>query len=277
MPADPRLLASLDLMRRLPPSRVESSLEELVDLAPDLTDDLLNTIDQPLQVAQDSEANMYLLCDYNRDGDSYRSPITNKYDPPLEDGVLPPEHLRALEQAANDVFGKYREVYYEGGVSSVYFWEVDDAEFAACILFKKDVGAKKKGLEEGKWDAIHVVEARKAGSSSAPTCKYKLTSTVMLQVATDHKSEGSTGGSLRLSGSMTRQKVSEASAKNGHLPNIGRMIEEMENGMRDSLQSVYFGRTRNVVGSLYKLGGSGLERQRDDLAKALRQQMSTKA
>lgn len=45
---------------------------ELVDLAPDLTDDLLNTVDQPLQVAKDAQKNVYLLCDYNRDGDSYR-------------------------------------------------------------------------------------------------------------------------------------------------------------------------------------------------------------
>ena len=45
---------------------------ELVDLVPHLTDDLLNTIDQPLQTAKDAQGNAYLLCDYNRDGDSYR-------------------------------------------------------------------------------------------------------------------------------------------------------------------------------------------------------------
>lgn len=39
---------------------------------PDLTDDLLNTVDQPLQLAKDAKGNAYLLCDYNRDGDSYR-------------------------------------------------------------------------------------------------------------------------------------------------------------------------------------------------------------
>ena len=39
---------------------------------PHLTDDLLNTIDQPLQTAKDAQGNAYLLCDYNRDGDSYR-------------------------------------------------------------------------------------------------------------------------------------------------------------------------------------------------------------
>ena len=45
---------------------------ELVDLVPDLEDDLLNTVDQPLQVSKDTQKNIYLLCDYNRDQDSYR-------------------------------------------------------------------------------------------------------------------------------------------------------------------------------------------------------------
>lgn len=45
---------------------------ELVDLVPHMTDDLLNAVDQPLQVAKDAKGNAYLLCDYNRDGDSYR-------------------------------------------------------------------------------------------------------------------------------------------------------------------------------------------------------------
>ena len=68
---------------------------ELVDLVPDLTDDLLNTVDQPLQLAKDGQGNAYLLCDYNRDGDSYRSPWTNQYAPPLDDGVLPSTSLRS--------------------------------------------------------------------------------------------------------------------------------------------------------------------------------------
>ena len=77
---------------------------------PDLTDDLLNTIDQPLQAAKDAQGNTYLNCDYNRDGDSYRSPWTNAYDPPIDDGVLPPPNLRRLEVAANDLFNSYREM-----------------------------------------------------------------------------------------------------------------------------------------------------------------------
>ena len=71
--ADERHDFALDLMRRLPPRDVEKNLGALIDLVPDLTEDLLSDIDQPLKIAYDSETQKdYLLCDYNRDGDSYR-------------------------------------------------------------------------------------------------------------------------------------------------------------------------------------------------------------
>ena len=37
----------------------------------------------------------YLLCDYNRDSDSHRSPWSNKYDPPIDDGFVPSENYDA--------------------------------------------------------------------------------------------------------------------------------------------------------------------------------------
>jgi capping protein (actin filament) muscle Z-line, beta len=60
-------------MRRLPPSKVERHLEALCELVPELTDDLLSTVDVPLKVRIcPVTSKPYLLCDYNRDGDSYR-------------------------------------------------------------------------------------------------------------------------------------------------------------------------------------------------------------
>lgn len=104
---------------------------------PDLTEDLLSSVDQPLEVRRCPKSNRdYLLCDYNRDGDSYRSPWSNEFDPPLDDGTVPSERVRKLEVAANDAFDVYRELYYEGGVGSVYFWDLDDG-FAGVILLKK--------------------------------------------------------------------------------------------------------------------------------------------
>lgn len=64
---------ALDLMRRLPPANVEQNLYNLCDMVPDLLSDLLGSVDQPLKIAHDSKYRKdYLLCDYNRDGDSYR-------------------------------------------------------------------------------------------------------------------------------------------------------------------------------------------------------------
>ena len=66
----------------------------------------------------------------------YRSPWSNKYDPPLSDGAVPSANLRQLELQANEVFDIYRDLYFEGGVSSVYCWDLDSG-FAAVVLIKK--------------------------------------------------------------------------------------------------------------------------------------------
>lgn len=128
---------ALDLMRRLPPQHVQENVANLLKIAPDLHEDLLSAVDQPLKIARDASTGRdYLLCDYNRDGDSYRSPWSNEYNPPLQDGTQPSPQLRRLELAANTAFDTYRELYFEGGVSSVYMWDLPDG-FATVVLIKK--------------------------------------------------------------------------------------------------------------------------------------------
>lgn len=70
---DNSLKAALNIFRRLPPSEVENTLQGVIDLVPEFAEDLYQRIDQPLQVAKDPKTEqLYLLCDYNRDGDSHR-------------------------------------------------------------------------------------------------------------------------------------------------------------------------------------------------------------
>jgi len=38
---------------------------------------------------------------------------------------MPSERLRKLEIDANAAFEQYREMYFEGGVSSVYLWDLE--------------------------------------------------------------------------------------------------------------------------------------------------------
>ncbi|CRG86449.1 F-actin-capping protein subunit beta [Talaromyces islandicus] len=243
--ADTQFDSALDLLRRLSPRDTGRSLQSITTLVPDLTEDLLSSIDQPLEVRRCSKSNRdYLLCDYNRDGDSYRSPWSNEFDPPLEDGTVPSERVRKLEVAANEAFDVYRDLYYEGGIGSVYFWDLDDG-FAGVVLLKK--GVTPGGKSSGAWDSIHVFEATDRARSS----HYRLTSTVILHLA----NETDALGEMNLSGNMTRQVEADLPVESdaSHIANVGRLVEDMELKMRNLLQEVYFGKAKDVVGDLRSL------------------------
>lgn len=246
-------------MRRLPPSDIEDNLVGLIDLVPDLCEQLLSAVDQPLKIAYDAHSKRdYLLCDYNRDGDSYRSPWSNKYDPPLGDGAVPSKQLRQLEIQANEVFDIYRDLYYEGGVSSVYTWDLDEG-FAVVVLIKKTQDHSKKGQPmKGTWDSIHVVEVQE-GKKSA---HYKLTSTVMLTIETETEATGN----VSLAGSLTRQaeQDSAVSDQSPHVSNIGRMVEDMELKLRQTLETIYFGKTKDIANELRNTTSAGeLQKRRN--------------
>ncbi|KAH8775497.1 F-actin-capping protein subunit beta [Diaporthe sp. PMI_573] len=263
--------SALDLLRRLNPKYTQRNLDYIIRLAPDLTEDLLSSVDQPLVVKRCKQSGRdYLLCDYNRDGDSYRSPWSNQFDPPLDEagpggvgaggnegageGAVPGERVRKMEVKANEAFDIYRELYYEGGVSSVYLWNLDDG-FAGVVLLKKS--SPSGGSSTGVWDSIHVFEASERGR----TTNYRMTSTVMLSLAANGNV---TLGEMDLSGNMTRQIEQELPVETdeSHIANIGRLVEDMELKMRNLLQEVYFGKAKDVVGDL-RSAGSLSEGQKD--------------
>ena len=259
-----QLDSALDLMRRLPPQQIEKNLSDLIDLVPHLCEDLLASVDQPLRVAKDElTGKEFLQCDYNRDGDSYRSPWSNKYFPELHDGACPSERLRKLEIEMNAAFDVYRELYYESGVSSVYLWDMDQG-FAGVVLIKK-IGDGSKSIK-GCWDSIHVFEVQEKSKQAV----YKLTSTVMLWLLTIK--EGS--GTMNLGGCLTRQSSIEnpVNEANPHIANIGRLIEDGENSMRNSINEIYFGKTRDLVNDLRSVQGASEKHQ----GQMLRNELVTK-
>lgn len=271
--------AALDVVRRLDPKKIGANLNHIISLVQaddsadqdskdDLTQDLLLSIDQPLAVSTCKESGKeFLCCDYNRDGDSYRSHWSNKYYPSVdEDAPYPPEHLRQLEIKANDAFDIYRDLYYEGGLSSVYLWdngEVEDSQlldsgFAGVVLFQKQ-------NDGGRWDSIHVAEVIPETKSLA---LYKLTSTVILDL---NGAQSAKPGQLSLSGNLTRQLETSASLttegaanlETAHLINLGQLVEKQEYNIRNVLQEVYFDKLKDIflkdVRSIGDVGDKKLE------------------
>lgn len=228
--------AALDLLRRTNPTNVAANLVTICRTNQDIAEELLSTVDQPLLVKTDpSNGKRFLCCDYNRDGDSYRSPHSNKYYPETEDPIEISESVRELEVIANTAFDTYRELYYNGGLCSVYLWDDDSesSEFNGVVLFQKE-------MAKSRWDSIHVVEVV-PGSSNAFT--YRLTSTVMLEIGSKQTTLG---------GHLTRQAEKKLSIRNpeDHIANIGVFVEEVENRLRTLLHEVYFGKTRDIVGDI---------------------------
>ena len=243
-----KLLAALDIMQRMPPSKIEQSLTGLLNLIPEETDELLQRIDQPLtEHTCPKTGKKYLLCDYNRDGDSFRSPYSNEYDPPIEDGLKPSASLRKMEVEANKIFSLYVHQYYGTNVSnSVYFWDLEDKGFASCWLVKKGASAGS-ALKTAVWDAIHVLQVVPEGSGHS----YQLTSTVMVNLGVENDKIGD----LDLSGSLIRQRKSKSTGEN-FIAQMGRMVEEQETAMKCEIEELYFRKMAYVMANLRQVEGA---------------------
>jgi capping protein beta len=281
MPGDgqQRLQAALGVMRRLPNKDVRKNLVGLCRLDATLQEELLTRVDVPLTVAWDDEAaKSFLCCDYNRDGDCFRSPWSNKYYPKPEDGpdefFFPSDYTRGLEVQYNEVFDAYRQMHYLGGVSSVVLWDTEQGGFAGAFLIHKDVEATQD-VSASTWDSIHVVDVTPSGSSVL----YKLTSTFIVtltQVTADkqnHTSSVDTGGYITRTDEFKTKRGQE-----DYLVHVGRMIEEMELSVRKQLEIVNMAKTREVVNGM-RIGGHSqvIQGFQDELQKNLAKRVKSQS
>ena len=59
-----KINSALNIMRRMPPSKVKFNVAGLINLMPDETEELLQRIDQPLESSKDKSGKLYLQCEY---------------------------------------------------------------------------------------------------------------------------------------------------------------------------------------------------------------------
>lgn len=252
--------AALSLIQRLPPQDIEKNLKDLQKIAPHLENGLEPYVNRPFGIKRDPSCNKYFIaCDYNNNGGSYRSPWSNKYIPPLKDDKggeaddslsRPSERVRHLEETFNEVFNAYKTAYYEGGVSSVYLWDLEEG-FAGAFVIRKEL-MECHEAKKGVWESSHVLEVRESPNSNF--AEFKLSSTVRVEVTVGDKQTGESD----LSGLITRQAESRCdrrkkASEDMHLLQVGRMIEEMELSIRQSLDSFYMAKQHEVLNSVRSL------------------------
>ena len=249
-------MAAFDLLRHVPPKDTEDRMFDIFALNEELTDDLISSVDIPLKIEEDTVTHQsFIKCDYNRDADSYRSPFSNQYFPPLDDGTQIPSKLRALEELGNKAFGSYLNLYFnKSGTLSVYCWEIDDNSFGLGVFIRKDEDDQEKKFT----GSISCSDVFTITDQSDGTFEYQLVSSVLLELKVDLEGQSDP---IVLSGGVadTQTKVCPAKDNVQHLVNVGEMIENNASNFMEHVKQIYVGKMNEILSYTkgYATAGAG--------------------
>lgn len=185
----------LHLYKLLSPNNAEYNFNAISSLIYE-DDDNLSTFTQkvevPTTICKDDPLGEFLCCEFNRDGDSYRSPYTNKYFPePEEEEEMKqiPQELRNLEEKLNKVFKFYLKAYYSpNAICSVYCDTVDEdmnKGFLVNVRIKNPISNKTKSLNAGCWDSNNIIEVKYIHDDPTKRVEYRISSSAYLTLNVD--------------------------------------------------------------------------------------------
>lgn len=252
-----KIKSCLSIVRTLPISKYKKTVDGITNLIYDddeLLNEFLQKIDQPAEICKLDKNGEFLTCEFNRDGDSYRSPISNLYIPVPEDSDqlrLPSPKLRDMEISMNKIFREYAKLYYgNSSICSSYCWELNsniDQGFCVAVVIKNIIDAQK-GIRGGCWDSSNLVVIKFNETDSGLEALYRLTSTVFFSASLLEKE----AGSIEFSGSVTRLVESSKIVHShfdiqGHISNIGEMIESSEGELRNRIEERNIKKTKEIL------------------------------
>ncbi|CAB9530644.1 actin-capping protein subunit beta [Seminavis robusta] len=250
--------AALNILRKTPPSELETTLKALESLAGTHDAETIEAVRQRLQLpfGVDDEGEKgekpFLKCPYNKIKEGvYRSPWTNVCWPgniALELSEKE-EEIRNMEECANEVWEAYAHLYYGmTAIGSVYLQKVDKGTYQGMF------GIHKTG-STGSWDSAHLVVVD-LPNSDCTECTYHVQSTVVIALHTS-ASEYADTNKVKISASVSRNttqtlKINSVFLDSNHLENIGTIIEDVEIDIRSSFERVHIPRTKEMIDSIQK-------------------------
>jgi capping protein beta len=142
------------------------------------------------------EGQKYLKTEFNRQGDSYRNPFTNRYEPPNAAGYCPSGMFRAFEENGELLFAEYVKQYYGGEtVGNFYVMEAEKGtnSFSCGFFAKKSklvvILVSHEDSFQGTWDSFNIVDVELRGNQFV----YELNSTVIIEMGILEKGINITG------------------------------------------------------------------------------------
>jgi len=254
-PPNPTIKECIQLNQLMPIMDIDKNIDAISSVIyenDDLLNEFLQKVDNRTKICKDDPKGEFIMCEQNRDGDSYRSPNSNKYFPPIDDAKYPSPPLRELEEKLNKMFKIYLKYYYSTStLCSVYCWELGEGlseGYGVAILIKNSLAHEKK-VNMGSWDSSNLITVtfdNEAGGKKK--AKYNLITTVNLAMSF----EGKVCGKVCLSGTIARSShyskvVSDYTNDEAHITNIGVLVEDMENSIRNTLDTVYCMKSKQII------------------------------
>ena len=253
-PPNPSIKECIQLNQLMPIIDIDKNIDAISSVIyenDDLLNEFLQKVDNRTKICKDDPKGEFVMCEQNRDGDSYRSPISNKYFPATDDAKYPCAQLRALEELLNKMFKLYLKHYYSPtAICSVYCWELGDNladGYGVAVLIKNSLTHQKK-INTGCWDSSNLITVTFENEGSKKKAKYNLISSVNLAMSFESK----ICGKVCLSGTIARSShyskvVNDYTNDEAHVTNIGVLVEDMENSIRNTLDTIYLLKSKQII------------------------------
>ena len=252
-PPSPTIQNCIQLNQLMPVKDLEKTIDAISNPIYDY-DDLLNEflqkVDTRTSVCNDDD-NPFIKCEQNREGDSYRSPKSNKFFPPTDEGRYPSPKLRELEQRLNAMFRQYTKLYYSSSaISSCYCWDlgssIEEGFGVAAVI--KNVIDNVQSVRAGNWDSSNIVTVKFHKDGDKLKGTYSLTTTINVGVGFKSK----TSGEVELSGIVARNKEVTKTLKTycdpvKQVEIIGSLIEDMESELRETINTIYVQKSEEII------------------------------
>ena len=253
-PPNPTIKECIQLNQLMPIMDIDKNIDAISSVIyenDDLLNEFLQKVDNRTKICKDDPKGEFIMCEQNRDGDSYRSPNSNKYFPPTDDAKYPSAALRQLEELLNKMFKIYIKHYYSPTtLCSVYCWELGDNlsdGYGVAVLIKNSLTHQKK-INTGSWDSSNLITVTFDNEGGKKKAKYNLISTVNLAMSF----ESQICGKVCLSGTIARSShyskiVTDYTNDENHVTNIGVLVEDMENSIRNTLDTIYLLKSKQII------------------------------
>ena len=205
-------------------------------------------IEKVLTICRDDALGDFIQSEFNSEGETYRSPWSNKYFPMTETPRYPPSELRQLEVYFNKIFKEYARLYYgEKAVSSIFVWEQGESidNGFSCALMVKNCPGSESAYSE--WDTTSLVTVKflkeKEREQERLKAIYNITCTMMYKIKICE---------VEISGALTIQNEDSQYIKThldyeSHIEKIGKLLEFTETNMRNTIDEIYIKKSNEVA------------------------------